>query len=135
GPGCAPPRMSCARGCVDTATDPANCGGCGNVCALANATAGCAGGSCTIAACAAGYADCDHMATDGCEVNTQTDVTNCGACHTTCSAGMLCSHASCMTTCAPPLSTCGSAPSQYCANTAVDPANCGMCSHACALAN
>ncbi len=51
----------------DLANDPTNCGMCGNVCNLANAYEGCAGGMCTIAACQPGYHDNDGMAGTGCE--------------------------------------------------------------------
>ena len=51
----------------DLASDPTNCGMCGNVCNLANAFEGCASGMCTIAACQSGYYDNDGMAGTGCE--------------------------------------------------------------------
>jgi hypothetical protein len=51
----------------DLATDPVNCGMCGNVCNLPNAFEGCAGGMCTIAACQPGFHDNDGMAGTGCE--------------------------------------------------------------------
>jgi hypothetical protein len=51
----------------DLATDPTNCGACGNVCSLPNAYEGCANGQCTIAACQPGYHDNDGMASTGCE--------------------------------------------------------------------
>ncbi len=55
----------------DVTTDPSNCGSCGNVCSLPNATAGCAEVAgivrCVIASCAEGFADLDTVASDGCE--------------------------------------------------------------------
>ena len=48
-------------------TDRNNCGMCGRVCAFANATAACVGGSCTIASCNTGYRDLNGMMSDGCE--------------------------------------------------------------------
>jgi hypothetical protein len=51
----------------DLATDPTNCGMCGNVCNLPNAFEGCAGGSCVIAACQSGYHNNDGMVATGCE--------------------------------------------------------------------
>ena len=88
---CTAPRTLCtSTSCVDTQTDPANCGGCGNLCALPHvASNGCTGATCSIGTCASGYADCNAAPADGCEVNTQSDTNNCGACHTVCSSGCI----------------------------------------------
>ena len=52
-------------------SDPKNCGSCGTVCSLPNATAGCAEVAgivrCVIASCDDSYADLDGVASDGCE--------------------------------------------------------------------
>jgi len=48
-------------------SDPRNCGACGNVCAFANAIAGCAASACTLVACNTGYVNLDGLATNGCE--------------------------------------------------------------------
>ena len=48
-------------------TDPQNCGACGMVCNLDNSFEGCAGGACTIVACAAGYHNNNGLLSDGCE--------------------------------------------------------------------
>ncbi len=123
-----------ANGCeTDTRTAVANCGGCGRACSLANATSTCAAGACAVMACATGFADCDGMAANGCEVALPTDNANCGACGRACGAGQVCSAGSCTATCASPLATCGAGSSQFCANTLVDPANCGACGAACSL--
>lgn len=57
----------CEHATAGLQTDPANCGGCGKVCAVDNATAGCSAGSCTVAACTTGFIDLDKDATNGCE--------------------------------------------------------------------
>ncbi len=75
-----------ADGCeVDTASSPSNCGACGNVCSLANATAGCAAGACTVATCSGSFRDCNGIAPDGCETDVATSLANCGACGAVCS--------------------------------------------------
>src|SRR5262249_8710912 len=62
-----------------------NCGACNMGCALiANGAPSCVGGMCGVGSCNLGYADCDKMAVDGCEVNTLTSVANCGACNAAC---------------------------------------------------
>jgi hypothetical protein len=68
----------------NTLTSLAHCGGCGNACALPNAVASCAEGRCAVASCLPGYADCDGVASNGCEINVQTDAANCDACGTVC---------------------------------------------------
>ncbi len=78
-----------ADGCeIAFSTDVNNCGSCGNVCPTpANAVAGCASSACTLAACNAGYSDCNGKATDGCELNTSVDAKNCGGCGIVCGSG------------------------------------------------
>jgi len=50
----------------NTTTDPANCGGCGNVCNLPHAFEGC-NGTCTVLACETDYHDNNGSPGDGCE--------------------------------------------------------------------
>jgi hypothetical protein len=60
---------------------------CGTSCAPcatgANAVATCNGVQCGLA-CTADHANCDGVATNGCEVDLETDGANCGACGTSC---------------------------------------------------
>jgi hypothetical protein len=117
-----------ANGCeADLATSSANCGACGRACVLPNATSACSGGACSVTACAAGFLDCDLSAANGCEVRSQSDNANCGACNRACPAGQVCSAGACATTCAAPLSLCGGG----CVNTANDPTHCGSCPVSC----
>ncbi len=65
-------------GCeVNTNTDSANCGSCGNTCTRAHSTGTCVAASCQFA-CAAGYVDLNLDPTDGCEyqctVTSSTDL-------------------------------------------------------------
>jgi len=86
-----------ANGCeVNTQTKPANCGACGNVCSIPNGAPACATGTCRVANCSAGFADCNAMASDGCETNTNTSNTNCSGCGVVCAAGQSCSSGTCV---------------------------------------
>jgi hypothetical protein len=93
---CGAGQSNCSGSCRTLATDTAHCGACGNVCPTrANATTTCAGGACGFT-CVAGFRDCNGNATDGCEVNLQSDVANCGSCGNVC--GTACSAGACVVT-------------------------------------
>jgi hypothetical protein len=64
----------CSGLCVDLASDPANCGSCGNVVTQSGGT--CQGGALV---CPSGEAACGDTCTE-----TQTDPANCGSCGATC---------------------------------------------------
>jgi len=75
-PGCSetqfcPAGLQCCTGaCLDTQTDLANCGACGEACpGIDNATVVCAAGVCEFDMCDDGYADCNLNHDDGCEHN------------------------------------------------------------------
>ena len=67
---------------------------------------------------------------DGTCRNLNTDVTNCGACGSTCPSGQVCSAGHCApsATCTAPDTSCGGT----CRNLASDAANCGACGNTCA---
>jgi len=74
-----------SNGCeTDLKTNVNNCGACGKVCSLPNATCSCESGSCAIATCSATSRDCDGLANNGCEANVTADARNCGECGNTC---------------------------------------------------
>ena len=92
-----------------------NCGTgtdrCGGICLnlAANHVMSC---SSTGLDCAPGYADCDKILANGCEVYTQTDINNCGSCTTStsnhvCDAGSICAMGSCSSSCAGDTESCG----------------------------
>jgi hypothetical protein len=76
-----------ATGCeINVNTDAGNCGGCGVsfACSSNHVTPHCAAGACDGACEAGGWTDCDtNKRTNGCEINVNTDASNCGGCGVT----------------------------------------------------
>jgi len=74
----------------ETALDTtSHCGACATSCSFANATATCGGSpgarSCQLGSCSdAIHKNCDNMAATGCETNTNTNASHCGACGLVC---------------------------------------------------
>ncbi len=117
-----------ADGCeVRTSADVSNCGACGRACSLANAGAVCVSGSCAVSACASGFANCNGVDGDGCEVNTGNNNFNCGRCGLSCAPGTACSGASCATICSAGTTYCAGS----CVSLATDARNCGACGNVC----
>ena len=137
---CGDAGTACSGVCVNTATDPMNCGACGTACTLANATAGCSAGACTIQMCASGFADCDGMAANGCETNLNSSAANCGACGHGCTATnatAACTGGVCgIGTCNTGYGDCNDNAADGCeVNLATTVASCGACTTACNIPN
>jgi hypothetical protein len=81
----------CGGSCVDTQTDPRNCGGCGKTCSAGGA---CQAGSCRTR-CVAGATACSMGVADACVVLGGSDPLHCGACGTACGAGQTCVAGTC----------------------------------------
>lgn len=101
---CPAGQTPCGDRCVNTVTDPNNCGVCGRVCmAPANGTVACMGSTC-VAGCVAGYHMCGtHCAAD-------TSLTECGAACAPCAAptggGVSCTGGTCTPSCPSPSRLC-----------------------------
>ena len=125
---------------VSIKTDLANCGFCGNVCDLPNATAECSSGACRIATdgCAAGFQDCNGDPADGCEVNLKTNKLNCGSCNKICpdlNGDPSCVAGLCEITCTTGFEDCDDKRDNGCEiNTATNSKNCGVCAKVCPAA-
>jgi hypothetical protein len=120
---CPPNLQCCNMRCVDTMSDPNNCGSCGNVV--------CHGEICLagMRQCTPGYSPCAAGGTTGCLLcrNLASDPANCGTCGAVCPSGELCRAGVCSTT-----TTCtGTICSGICTNLLVDDIHCGSCSNAC----
>lgn len=126
-----------ANGCeTNNNTDPANCGTCGNVCSLANATSSCVNGACTIGFCDPGFADCNLNPSDGCEVFLFGDPMHCNGCNTPCPAPAnavgTCEQGVCGFECIGGFGNCDGNLSNGCeANFITDPNHCGGCNQPC----
>ena len=68
-------------GCETDATSVSTCGSCTNSCFVANGTAACSGGSCTVASCNFGFGNCG-----GGVCTPLNTVSHCGTCGNTCGA-------------------------------------------------
>jgi hypothetical protein len=102
--------------CVDTTSDPTNCGMCGAQCPMGTS---CVNGVCAMA-CPSGFAVCGGMC-----VNVGLDPNNCGMCGAHCPMGANCVNGACA--CVPGSVSCGG----VCVNLTSDPNNCGACGVHC----
>ncbi|MSP60208.1 MAG: hypothetical protein EXR72_07665 [Myxococcales bacterium] len=135
-------NKSLADGCeVNLGTDTKNCGMCGMVCATANGTPGC-NGTCTVAACAMGFADCDKDPQNGCEVDLTSTLAHCGMCGAACAAVAhgtpACKAGQCaVAACDGTFKDCDGSLANGCElDTASDVKGCGLCGKSCpAVAN
>src|SRR5262245_27653151 len=89
-PGACPGATLCGDHCTNIASDPDNCGKCGNACAAGEV---CSVGLCAVV-CSGGSTQCD----DRC-VDIASDPENCGACGKACAPAELCSAAQCSQVC------------------------------------
>jgi hypothetical protein len=124
-------------GCeVGLADDPTNCGACGHRCGGSDARgeATCTGGVCGLV-CDVGFADCNWVEDDGCEVSLSSDVKNCGACANACSSAggtASCDDGICRISCSAGHADCNVDASDGCeADLATDAKNCGQCGVMC----
>lgn len=120
-----PCTAMCGGMCVDTKTDGANCGKCGNACPT--------GATCVLGACQCG------MGASKCGaacVTVATDPKNCGKCGLSCGGdgGAImgggtwgCAAGACKIVCPQPKAECSGA----CVDTSSDSDNCGACGNAC----
>lgn len=127
-------------GCETTLGTDQNCSACGDACNLPNATADCESMQCTITLCDPDWVDCDMMAKNGCEANTQNDSTNCGKCGNVCPSGPhstpTCVMGVCQLVCDQGYGDCNNDPTDGCEDqTDTDTQNCGTCKNVCTTQN
>jgi len=114
--------------CADAASCPigSSCGAAHRVCH--------ASGLCD---CAVGYADCDASPGNGCEVNTDTDLSNCGSCNSPCNlahATENCAAGACViASCDSLWGNCNGQVPDGCETALTSLTNCGACNLSCVL--
>lgn len=116
----------------DLLRDPANCGRCGEACAVdpENAASVCEAGSCVLR-CDPGFEDCDGDATNGCEA-ALSKPGHCGDCDRACGGPTpFCEERetgyACVASCEPGRTACGGS----CVDVTSDPLRCGDCDTRC----
>ncbi len=135
---CPTGQTRCGGQCVALAFDPAHCGACENACPVrANATATCAAGVCAMS-CTPGFRDCDGDSSNGCEVDSNSNVMHCGTCGTVCptmGATAVCVMGRCRvttTTCQTGFGDCDRDEANGCeVDTRGDRRHCGRCGNVC----
>lgn len=141
--GCDPGFADCdadgLNGCeANLETDLTDCGGCGMVCAPANAGPRCSARVCVIEACNAGYADCDADVSTGCEAQLSSDPDHCGTCDRVCPASGApnteagCASGSCEVACVAGFGDCNGMVADGCERALGTTNDCGSCGRSCA---
>jgi poly(3-hydroxybutyrate) depolymerase len=114
---------------------PAHCGACDRACPVRpNAAATCAAGTCGFT-CLAGFADCDRDPANGCEVDTRTNTSHCGACGRPCRIGQTCTAGTCVgagAVCPAGFGDCDQRSGNGCeVHTRTNASHCGACGRPC----
>jgi hypothetical protein len=125
-------------GCeVAPANDVNHCGACGQRCAPPHASPVCAVGACAVGSCDAGWADCNGLASDGCEAMLGTDASHCGACGNVCTVARgtpTCAAGLCQVArCDAGFGDCDGVAGNGCEADLAAVAHCGGCGQACVV--
>jgi len=121
-------------GCETRLGTAENCSACADRCAFANATAVCQDGSCRIASCDLGWADCNTLTGDGCETQLGT-LENCSACADRCAfqnARSVCASGRCqLLSCNTGFADCNHSSADGCESDLSTDFSCGSCANSC----
>ena len=118
-------------GCETDIHSIENCGACGVLCTLPNATEQCDQGTCGIDVCDNLWGDCNNNESDGCETNLRT-LEDCGSCGNPCSlTNPTCASGTCIIDNCPAGSANCNGDQTTCETNITTTANCGGCGSAC----
>lgn len=135
----------CAAGSGDCDGDPSaceaslassleHCGFCNNACSAPNGSPACVAGECRVQGCEGGFADCDGVASNGCEVPLASTTEHCGACNAPCTnphGPTLCSGSVCAPSCDPGYGDCDESLQNGCETSLDSVDHCGGCDTVC----
>jgi len=125
----------CNMQCVDSGSDPLNCGQCGKACSGMHQSATCNNGVCAGGACDPGWGDCDGNPANGCEANLHVDSNNCTACGMKCAltnSVVGCADGCYIAACQFGWADCNNNEMDGCETSVLsDPQNCGGCGQPC----
>ncbi|MBI5533361.1 MAG: hypothetical protein HY898_11630 [Deltaproteobacteria bacterium] len=132
---CPSPKQCCNGQCEDTTTTE-HCGSCQPCASPLHTVTACVAGACSVESCDTGFADCNALASDGCEIDTNATAEHCGGCTTKCDlphAFAKCDAGTCgVSSCETGWGDCNADPSDGCeSNLAIEVANCGTCGNVC----
>jgi hypothetical protein len=135
-PECLVGAKPCAGACVSTDDAATGCGGptCES-CAAPHAKPTCVEHQCALGACDTGWADCNHLPADGCEVDLSAPA-SCGGCGIACvpvpNAAVACTAGMCAAQCTAGFGDCNHDPADGCEKPLLDDKhNCGECGRTC----
>ncbi|MFZ2804192.1 MAG: hypothetical protein WA001_03140, partial [Patescibacteria group bacterium] len=84
GGGCDDSQKLCSQSCVQKSDPDFGCAAVScEPCSTSHSTPSCSNGSCKVS-CDADFGDCNHSASDGCEVNVTNTKAHCGSCGHAC---------------------------------------------------
>jgi hypothetical protein len=93
---------------------------------------------CSVSACDQGWVDCNGAPADGCEIDTTSDIANCGGCGKSCSgahAQVKCESGMCvLVACDPGWADCNGEVADGCESQLGTPTNCASCGDCAAAA-
>jgi len=128
-----------SNGCETSLDGADSCGSCSTACMFAQGVPQCAAQTCVLDGCDMGYGDCDTDSENGCEINLNTDVDNCGACGRACDTGnsgvmFRCNAGQCqVSTCPAGLEDCDGDASNGCETSVRTLTDCGSCGASCSF--